>query len=111
MAYNEAETRFYLIDPALRSKGYNEYWKLKLETPAPVEPFPFPDFPTHDALTSRYAKDIGVDITKPEATMLFMADSAAYTKPRYYQDAAIEAQLADIGLLPSRLLAAAFGEA
>ena len=38
MAYNEAETRFFLIDPILRSKGYDEYWKLRLETPAPVEP-------------------------------------------------------------------------
>jgi antitoxin MazE len=38
MRYNEAETRFYLIDPVLRNKGYNEYWKLRLETPAPVEP-------------------------------------------------------------------------
>ena len=38
MAYNEAESRFYLIDPVLREKGYNEHWKLKLETPAPVEP-------------------------------------------------------------------------
>lgn len=38
MVYNEAETRFYLIDPVLRSKGYDEHWKLRLETPAPVEP-------------------------------------------------------------------------
>ena len=36
--YNEAETRFYLIDPVLRQKGYDEHWKLRLETPAPVEP-------------------------------------------------------------------------
>ncbi len=38
MSYNEAETRFYLIDLVLRGKNYNEHWKLKLETPAPVEP-------------------------------------------------------------------------
>jgi len=37
MTYNEAETRFYLIDLVLRSKGNDEYWKLRLETPAPVE--------------------------------------------------------------------------
>jgi len=35
---SEAETRFYIIDPVLRDKGYNEYWKLWLETPIPVEP-------------------------------------------------------------------------
>lgn len=176
MTYNEAETRFWLIDPVLRDKGYNECWKLKLETPAPVEPtgykgrrragagrtdyllcvqvgdmpkplpiavieakaesedplkgmqqaknyadcvrfsvqycfatnghrygefdkvhqmpngpFPFPDFPTHNDLTSRYANDTGVDLTAPEAAMLFMADSAAFSKTRYYQDAAIRA--------------------
>lgn len=38
MSYNEAETRFYLIDPVLRDKGYNDHQWLKLETPAPVEP-------------------------------------------------------------------------
>lgn len=38
MSYNEAETRFYLIDPVLREKDYGEHWKLRLETPAPVEP-------------------------------------------------------------------------
>ena len=36
--YNEAETRFWLIDPVLRGKGFDASWKLKLETPAPVEP-------------------------------------------------------------------------
>jgi hypothetical protein len=28
MSYNEAETRFYLIDPDLRAKGFDEHWKL-----------------------------------------------------------------------------------
>ena len=175
MAYNEAETRYELIDPILREKGYRQ-WRVKLETPAPVEPtgnkgrrrtgngrtdyllcvqvgdmpkplpvgvieakaesedplkgmeqgkryaecvrfavqyvfatnghrygefdlgtqmpdgpFPFPDFPSHDELTARYAKDVGFDITAPESAMLFMADAAAFNKPRYYQDAAIRA--------------------
>lgn len=31
MTYNEAETRFYLIDPILRDKGYDDYQRLKLE--------------------------------------------------------------------------------
>ena len=38
MSYNEAETRFHLIDTILREKGYGEGWILRLETPAPVEP-------------------------------------------------------------------------
>ena len=29
VAYNEAETRFYLIDPVLRSKGYDDYSKRR----------------------------------------------------------------------------------
>jgi type I restriction enzyme R subunit len=175
VAYNEAETRYELIDPILREKGYRQ-WRVKLETPAPVEPtgnkgrrrtgngrtdyllcvqvddmpkplpvgvieakaesedplkgmeqgkryaecvrfavqyvfatnghrygefdlgtqtpdgpFPFPAFPSHDELTARYAKDVGFDITAPESAMLFMADAAAFNKPRYYQDAAIRA--------------------
>ena len=38
MSYNEQETRFFLIDPVLRDKGYNEHQWIKMETPAPVEP-------------------------------------------------------------------------
>lgn len=174
MSYNEAETRFYLIDPVLRDKGYDKHQWLKLETPAPVEPtgpkgrrrkgsgrtdyllcvqvgempkslpvatleakkesedplkgmqqgkgyidrydikyvfatnghlygeydkfsglqsgpFPFSEFPPHPDLTTRYAKDTGIDVTKPENMMLFMADSPAYPDSRYYQDAAIRA--------------------
>lgn len=37
MARNEAETRYELIDPVLRGKGYREPY-IRLETPAPVEP-------------------------------------------------------------------------
>lgn len=37
MTYNEAETRYYLIDPVQREKGYDAHQWLKLETPAPVE--------------------------------------------------------------------------
>ncbi len=177
MSYNEAETRYYLIDPVLRDKGYDDHSKLKLESPAPVEaighkgrrragggrtdyllcvqaggmPKPLPvgvleakkqsedplkgmqqakgysecnrfsvqyvfatnghlygeydktsglqagphslkeHFPSHDDLTVRYAKDTGIDLGKPESALLFMADSPAYPKARYYQDAAIRA--------------------
>jgi type I restriction enzyme R subunit len=54
-------------------------------------PFQFPDFPAHPDLTARYAKDSGIDVTRPEAAMLFQADSPAWPESRYYQDAAIRA--------------------
>lgn len=38
MSYNEQETRFFLIDPLLRTKGYDDYQRIRMETPAPVEP-------------------------------------------------------------------------
>ena len=38
MPMNEQETRYHLIDPVLRTKGYDDITKLKCETPAPVEP-------------------------------------------------------------------------
>jgi type I restriction enzyme, R subunit len=173
MSYNEAETRYHLIDPILREKGYAGHQTIRLENPAPVEPtgpkgrrrrgpgrtdyllcvqvgempkplpvavleakkesedpfkgmqqakgyadcrrfdvkyvfatnghrygefdffnslqggpFPFTDFLPHLDLTARYAKDTGIDITKPDAAMLFMADSPAWAQSRYYQDAA-----------------------
>ncbi|VFN04670.1 MAG: type I restriction enzyme, R subunit, partial [Candidatus Kentron sp. G] len=176
MSYNEQETRFYLIDPVLRDKGYGDHRWLKVETPAPVEPtgpkgrrrkgagrvdyllcvqvgdgpkplpvgvleakkesedplegmqqakgyadckrfevkyvfssnghrygefdsfthlqggpFPFTDFPPHPDLTARYARDTGIDLTQPEAKMLFQADSPVWPQTRYYQDAAIRA--------------------
>ena len=37
MPLNEAETRYNLIDPVLRDKGYRHPY-IRLETPAPVEP-------------------------------------------------------------------------
>jgi len=164
MSMNEAETRYHLIDPHLRDKGYTSRHQITLETiltPPAVEPtgakgrrrkgpgrtdyllcvqvgdmpkampiavleakkesedplkgmqqaknyadckrfdakyvfatnghrygefdfftslqdgpFPFPDFPSHAELTSRYAKDTGIDLTSPEATMLFQPDRA-----------------------------------
>jgi type I restriction enzyme R subunit len=38
VAFNEEETRFHLIDPVLRNKGYDDPQRIRLETPAPVEP-------------------------------------------------------------------------
>ena len=54
-------------------------------------PFPFAEFPSHPDLTARYATDIDIEITQPEAQMLFQADSPAWSQTRYYQDAAIRA--------------------
>lgn len=54
-------------------------------------PFPFPDFPAYPDLTARYAKDLGIDIIRPDAEILFQADSPAWSQCRYYQDAAIRA--------------------
>ena len=51
----------------------------------------FEAFPQHTDLTERYANDTGIDVAKPEAKMLFMADSPAWSISRYYQDAAIRA--------------------
>ncbi len=174
MAFNEEETRFHLIDPVLRRKGYDDPQRIKLETPAPVEPtgpkgrrsrrsgrsdyllcvqvgdmprslpvavleakredadplkgmqqakgyadcarfdvqyvfasnghlygefdkpsgmqigpHPLEDFPPHADLCTRYAKDKGIDLTAPDAALLFQADSPAWNRSRYYQDAAI----------------------
>jgi type I restriction enzyme R subunit len=179
MSMNEADTRFHLIDPVLRSKGYVYRDHITLEisvTPAPVEPsgakgrrragkgrtdyllcvqvgdmpkalpvavleakketedplkgmqqakgyadchrfdvkyvfatnghlcaeynrftqlqsgpFPLADFPSHPDLSARYAQDTGLDLNRPEAAMLFQADSPAWSQSRYYQDAAIRA--------------------
>ena len=41
MSMNEADTRYHLIDPLLREKGYVSCERITLETvltPAPVEP-------------------------------------------------------------------------
>ncbi|MBK5966262.1 restriction endonuclease subunit R [Thiocystis minor] len=199
MSMNEAETRYHLIDPLLRAKGYVSRAQITLETiltPAPVEPtgakgrrskgpgrtdyllciqirvmpkplpiavleakresedplagmqqakgyadcerfdvkyvfatnghrygefdcvtslqggpFPFSDFPPHAMLSARYAKDSGIDLTQPEAAILFQADSPAWALSRYYQDAAIRAAFEKIILChlrnePARVLLA-----
>lgn len=203
MSMNEADTRYCLIDPVLREKGYASRGRITLETvltPPPVEPSgpkgrrrkgpgrtdyllcvqvgdapksmpvavleakkeaddplkgmqqargyadtlrfdvkyvfstnghrygeydrfteqingpsPFVDFPSHPDLTARYCRDSGIDLARPEATMLFQADSPAWSQSRYYQDAAIRAAFAKIildrqaGKLPRVLLTLATG--
>lgn len=184
MSMNEADTRYHLIDPLLREKGYISRDHITLETvltPSPIEPSgpkgrrrkgpgrtdyllcvkvgdapkpmpvavleakkegedplkgmqqargyadtlrfevkyvfstnghryseydritelingptPFSDFPTHPALTARYCKDTGIDLSNPGSAMLFQADSPAWSLSRYYQDAAIRASFEKI---------------
>lgn len=67
------------------------YGEFDLFTSLQKGPFPFTDFPAHPDLTARYAKDTGIDVTRPEAAILFQADSPAWSQTRYYQDAAIRA--------------------
>jgi type I restriction enzyme R subunit len=43
-------------------------------------PFAFNDFPAHVDLTTRYANASGIDLTRPEATVLFQADSPAWSQ-------------------------------
>ena len=38
---NEESTKYHLINPVLAAKGYNDPWKIRLETPPPVEPTGF----------------------------------------------------------------------
>ena len=203
MSMNEADTRYHLIDPVLRDKGYVSRDRITLETvltPSPVEhsgpkgrrrkgpgrtdyllcvqvgdmpksmpvavleakketedplkgmqqargyadtlrfdvkyvfstnghkygeydrftelingPYYFIDFPAHPDLTNRYAKDSCIDLTQPDAAMLFQADSPAWSQSRYYQDAAIRAAFEKIildkqaGAPPRVLLALATG--
>jgi len=73
---------------ATNGRRYGEYDRF---TELINGPFQFNDFPTHSDLTARYAKDSCIDLTRPEAAVLFQADSPAWSQSRYYQDAAIRA--------------------
>ncbi len=69
----------------------HRYGEFDFITGLQSDPFPFADFPPHTDLTARYAKDTGINMARPEAAMLFQADSPAWALSRYYQDAAIRA--------------------
>lgn len=56
------------------------YGEFNITNQMPGGPFPFADFPSHDDLTARYAKDSGIDVTTPQAAMLFMPDSTAFPR-------------------------------
>jgi type I restriction enzyme R subunit len=73
------------------STNGHRYGEFDCTTSLQDGPFPFADFPPHPDLTARYAKDTGINLARPEAAILFQADSPAWAIPRYYQDAAIRA--------------------
>jgi len=93
----------------------HRYGEFDCTTSLQGGPYPFADFPPHPDLTARYARDSGLDITRPEAAMLFQADSPAWALSRYYQDAAIRAAFEKIlsdqqaGIPPRVLLTLATG--
>ena len=97
------------------STNGHRYGEFDCLTRLQAGPFPFEEFPPHPALTARYAKDTGIDLARPQAAMLFQADSAAWSLSRYYQDAAIRAAFEKIlvdqqaGRAPRVLLTLATG--
>ncbi len=90
-----AECRRFEVKYVFATNGHR-YGEFDFFTNLQSGPFPFTSFPAHANLSSRYAKDSGIDITQPAAKMLFMADSAAWSQSRYYQDAAIRASFEKI---------------
>jgi type I restriction enzyme R subunit len=78
------------------STNGHKYGEFDCGTGLQSNAFPFADFPPHTDLTARYAKDSGIDVARPEAAMLFQADSPAWSLSRYYQDAAIRAAIEKI---------------
>ncbi|WP_449422576.1 hypothetical protein [Rhodanobacter lindaniclasticus] len=78
-------------------------------------PHPLGDFPLHAELCARYTRDKGLNLAAPEAAVLFQADSPAWNRSRYYQDAAIRAAFEKIlaeraaGHAPRVLLSLATG--
>lgn len=67
------------------------YGEFDFATSLQEGPHRLENFPAHAELAARYAKDTAIDLTQPDAAMLFQVDSAAWNQSRYYQDAAIRA--------------------
>ena len=97
------------------STNGHQYAEFDSVTSLQGGPFAFAHFPDHPSLTARYAQDAGLDLARPEAAMLFQADSPAWALSRYYQDAAIRAAFEKIlldqqaGRAPRVLLTLATG--
>lgn len=85
-----ADCRRFEVKYVFATNGHR-YGEFDFFTRFQNGPFPFADFPSHPDLTARYANDTGIDITRPEAAILFQTDSPAWPQFRYYQDAAIRA--------------------
>ncbi len=97
------------------STNGHKYGEFDCVTSLQGGPHPFINFPPHADLSARYAKDAGINLARPEAAMLFQADSPAWAISRYYQDAAIRAAFEKIlvdqeaGVPPRVLLTLATG--
>lgn len=109
-----AETLRHDVKYVFSTNGH-KYGEYDRPTELINGPFAFGDFPSHPDLKDRYTKDSGIDLTQPDAAMLFQADSPAWSQTRYYQDAAIRAAFEKIlldrqaGLTPRVLLTLATG--
>ena len=90
-----ADCRRHEVKYVFSSNGHL-YGEFDVSTKLQSGPYPFADFPSHTELTARYVRESGLDITLPEAAMLFQADCPAWAISRYYQDAAIRAAFAKI---------------
>lgn len=85
-----ADTLRFDVKYVFSTNGH-KYGEYDRSTELVNGPYLFTDFPSHADLTARYAKSSGIDLTKPEAALLFQADSPAWSQSRYFQDAAIRA--------------------
>ena len=109
-----ADCERYEVKYVFATNGH-KYGEYDSFTMLQAGPHPFSDFPTHAELKARFAKDKGIDLDRPEAAILFQADSPAWSQTRYYQDAAIRAAFEKIildrqaGNLPRVLLTLATG--
>lgn len=77
------------IKYAFSTNGH-QFVEYSLITGIQTDPRPISEFPTHEDLIDRYARDTGVDIRSNEARILFQEDHSKWNM-RYYQDAAIRA--------------------
>ncbi len=109
-----ADCKCFDVNYVFSTNGHR-YGEFDYVTSLQAGLFPFTDFPPHTDLCARYARDTGIDMARPEAGMLFQADSPAWSLSRYYQDAAIRAAFEKIlrdtqsGKSPRVLLSLATG--